>query len=97
MTFATEPLLAPVEAVLIESTACHLCADAAAVLGEAERDGRIRLRKVALDSDEGRSILRSTGAPMPPIVLVDGKLLGWGRLSRGKLDRRLAELEGVRR
>jgi hypothetical protein len=29
---------------------------------------------------------------MPPIVLINGELLGWGRLSRGKLDRRLTDI-----
>ena len=85
-----------VEAVLVESVACHLCEDAARVLGEADRDGRVRLRRVALDSDEGRAIARASRAPMPPIVLIDGKVLGWGRLSRGRLGRRLAELEASR-
>jgi hypothetical protein len=31
-------------------------------------------------------------APLLPIVLVDGELLGWGRLSRGRLSARLAAL-----
>ena len=81
----------PVEAVLVESAACHLCEDAAAILAEADRDGVVRLRRIALDSEEGRSIVRATRAPMPPIVLLGGELLGWGRLSRGKLRRRLAQ------
>lgn len=84
----------PIETVLVESSACHLCEDAAAVLGEAEQEGRIRLRRIALESAEGRAIARATRAPMPPIVLVEGALLGWGRLSRGKLNRRLTQLEG---
>ena len=83
----------PVEAVLVEATACHLCEDAAAVLSEAEQDGRVRLRRVSLESEEGRAIARSIRAPMPPIVLLDGELIGWGRLSRGKLNRRLADIE----
>lgn len=82
-----------VDAVLVESVACHLCDDAARVLGDAERDGRLRVRRVALDSEEGRAIARATRAPMPPIVLVGGELLGWGRLSRGRLRRRLSEIE----
>ena len=82
-----------VDAVLVESVACHLCDDAASVLGEAERAGKIRVRRVALDSEEGRAIARASRAPMPPIVLMDGELLGWGRLSRGKLQRRLSQIE----
>ena len=85
-----------VEAVLVESAGCHLCDDAATVLQALELEGRLRLRRVALDSAEGRALLRAIRAPMPPIVLVGGELLGCGRLSRGKLERRLAQLSGGR-
>ena len=86
----------PVPAVLVESTGCHLCDDAAEVLQDAERQGRVHLRRVSLDSDEGRALMRETRAPMPPIVFVGGDLLGWGRLSRGKLERRLTQIGGGR-
>jgi hypothetical protein len=36
--------------------------------------------------------MRRFRAPMPPIAIIDSELLGWGRLSRGKLRRRLDEL-----
>lgn len=89
----TEPVHSEaVEAILVEAVACHLCDDAAQLLASAEREGRIRVRRIALQSDEGRAIARATRAPMPPIVLINGELLGWGRLSRGKLGRRLTEL-----
>ena len=89
----TEPIDAElIEAVLVEAVACHLCDDAAQLLAKAEREGKLRVRRVALQSDEGKAIARATRAPMPPIVLIDGELLGWGRLSRGKLHRRLTDL-----
>lgn len=81
-----------VEAVLVEAIACHLCDDAAQLLANAEREGKLGVRRIGLQSDEGKAIARATRAPMPPIVLIDGELLGWGRLSRGKLDRRLTDL-----
>lgn len=81
-----------VEAVLVEAVACHLCDDAAQLLANAESEGKLRVRRVALESEEGKAIARATRAPMPPIVLINGELLGWGRLSRGKLDRRLTDL-----
>lgn len=81
-----------VEAVLVEADACHLCDDAAQLLANAESEGKLRVRRIALQSDEGKAIARATRAPMPPIVLIDGELLGWGRLSRGKLDRRLTDI-----
>ena len=81
-----------IEAVLVEAVACHLCDDAAQLLAKAEREGKLRVRRIALESEEGKAIARATRAPMPPIVLINGELLGWGRLSRGKLDRRLTDL-----
>jgi len=82
-----------IEVILVEADACHLCEDAKSVLEAAAAEHRLRLRRVDLASVEGRAILRSTRASMPPIVIIDGELIGWGRLSRGKLRRRLAELE----
>ncbi len=81
-----------IEAVLVEAVACHLCDDAAQLLANAESEGKLRVRRIALESEEGKAIARATRAPMPPIVLINGELLGWGRLSRGKLDRRLTDI-----
>lgn len=68
-----ERRLGAVRAVIVESAVCHLCDDAARILEEAERGGMLSLRRVPLDSDEGRVVVRTTRAPMPPIVLVDGE------------------------
>ncbi len=82
-----------IDVVLVEAPACHLCVDAAAVLADAAaRDPRVNVRRVDLASEEGRAIARTHRVPMPPIVVIDGVLLGWGRLSRGKLCERLEEL-----
>ena len=81
------------EIILVETEGCHLCEDAAATLEAAAGEHHFQLRRVDLASDEGRAILRAHRAPMPPIVLVGGELLGWGRLSRGKLRHRLDALE----
>ncbi len=82
-----------IDVVLVESEACHLCEDAVSALETVAPDHHLRLRRVDLASDEGRAIMRAHRAPMPPIVLIGGELFGWGRLSRGKLRRRLEELE----
>lgn len=89
----------PVEVVLVEAPACHLCEDAARTLDELAREVPLSVRRVDIASAEGRAIVRHHRAPMPPVVIVDGELLGWGRLSRGKLQRRLDELtaSGARR
>ena len=84
----------PIEVVLVEAPACHLCEDAADALEEIGRQRPLSVRRVDIGSAEGRAIVRRCRAPMPPVVLVDGQLLGWGRLSRGKLRRRLDDLAG---
>ena len=81
-----------IEVILVEAPACHSCEDAAAVLADAAGDRPLALRRVDVASPEGRAIVRACRAPMMPVVVIDGQLLGWGRLSRGKLRRRLDEL-----
>lgn len=81
-----------IEVTVVSAPACHLCDDARTALAELATVYPLRVRTVELSSEEGRAVLLRTGAPMPPIVLVDGELLGWGRLSRGKLRRRLEQL-----
>ena len=83
-----------VQVTVVTSHACHLCEDALAVLEEVSRTGPMEVRTVDMASEEGRAIVRRHRAPMPPVVLVDGELLGWGRLSRGKLRRRLDQRWG---
>jgi thiol-disulfide isomerase/thioredoxin len=89
-----EPLAAvpAIDVVVVEAPGCHLCDDAIRVLHEAAKDHPLSLRRVDLASAEGRAVVRRFRAPMPPVVTVDGELLGWGRLSRGKLRCRLEEL-----
>jgi len=82
----------PIEVVLVEAHACHLCDDAKAALEDAARQYALSVQCVDIASAEGRAVVRAHRAPMPPVVVVDGRLLGWGRLSRGKLRRRLEEL-----
>ena len=89
---AVHTVTQPIPVVVVTSEACHLCSDAVGALYDVSSEYPLHVRQVDLESDEGRAIVRATRAPMPPIVLIDGQLLGWGRLSRGKLHRRLAEL-----
>ena len=84
-----------IDVVLVEAPACHLCHDASEALDDAARSYRLAVRRVDIASPEGRAVVRQHRAPMPPVVVVDGELLGWGRLSRGKLRRRLEALAGV--
>jgi glutaredoxin-like protein DUF836 len=97
MRFRTTVGVAPVhggravEVVVVQAPACHLCDDAAEAIRDLQAYHPIDLRLVDMTSEEGRSIVARHRVPMPPVVLVDGELLGWGRLSRGRLRRALAE------
>lgn len=83
-----------VDVMIVTSPACHFCDDAQAVLADVGRSYPLDVRTVDIASQEGRAIARHHGAPMSPVVLIDGTLLGWGRLSRGKLRRRLDQQLG---
>lgn len=81
-----------IEVILVEAEACHLCEDAGRTLDDASCEYPVAVRRVNVTSPEGRAIVDAHRAPMVPVVVVEGRLLGWGRLSRGKLRRRLDEL-----
>jgi hypothetical protein len=81
-----------IEITVVQGPACHLCEDAVATIGELGRRLPVTLRTVEAASPEGRGLLARTRAQMLPVVLVGGELLGWGRLSRGRLGVRLAGL-----
>lgn len=92
MSVESSPATRVIEVVVVEAPGCHLCDDAMNALADAGREHAIVVRLVDMAAPEGRAIVRDYRAPMPPIVIVGGELLGWGRLSRGKLRRRLDEL-----
>ena len=48
------------------------------------------MTEVDLDSPAGRAALARWRVPFPPIVLVDGSLFGYGRISERKLRAALA-------
>ena len=81
---------ARIDVLIVETDACHLCDDAKRVLTERADDLGLHVRTVSARSSEGQRLVAEHRAPMMPLVFVDGELLGWGRLSRRKLDRRAA-------
>lgn len=74
---------------MVHSDGCHLCDDAIAALGELAGEFALTVRVVDFASAEGRELQRRYRPPMPPLILVDGELFGWGRLSRRKLRKLL--------
>lgn len=94
-------VLPPADVTLVESPACHFCADAEDVIVELSGEFDLHVRRVPTQSVEGMELMQEFGAAMSPLVLLDGEYVTAGRLSRGKvrkmLETRLARLEGSQR
>lgn len=86
MTPAGPALSTLPRATLLTTTACHLCDDAHEELARRAALGELTLQVAALDSAEGRALLAAHRPAMFPLVLIDGRVLGHGRLSRRRLD-----------
>lgn len=81
------------EVDLLTTSGCHFCVHARDVLERLSAEFPIRVREVDLESVEGAAALRRWRVPFPPIVLVDGELFGYGRISERKLRRSLSRAE----
>lgn len=77
------------EVVLLTKSACHFCEQAKDVLGRLRGEYDLRVREVALESEEGRTLALMSAAPFPPVVFVDGEPFSYGRLSERKLRKAL--------
>lgn len=82
----------PVDVILVTAPGCHFCDEAGRLLDEMGEVTTLAVRTVPLSSDEGRVLLVRHRVPFPPILLVDGALFGYGRISRRKLANHLARL-----
>jgi glutaredoxin len=78
--------------LVVTSPGCHFCEDALRLLDELAEATPLQTETVPLSSEQGRELLVRHRAPFPPIVLVDGKLFGYGRISRRKLEAHLTGL-----
>lgn len=74
---------------MLSSPACHLCSDALEALEELGRDYPLVVRIVDMASPEGKMLVSRFRPPMPPAVVIDGRLFSAGRLPRKKLRRLL--------
>lgn len=91
MTSGTDPAgVGGIDVVYITAEHCHFCERGRAVLAEIAERYPLRVREVALTSPEGRAAAARWRVPYPPILLIDGGLAAYGRLSAGSLDRLLA-------
>lgn len=96
MTSWTDPRRRPpVDVLVVEAADCHLCRHAHDVLDGLSGRYPLRVRSIDMTSTEGMAVIRRTRAPFPPVVLVDGRLFGHGRLSARKLEQCLKDLQGA--
>lgn len=80
----------PVRVTVVESPACHYCADAHQVLEELANTYPLVVLTVDARSDAGRLLMAQHRAAMSPLVLLDGVFFSHGRLPRRKLTKVLA-------
>lgn len=81
-----------IRVTLLTADGCHYCAHAREVLARLAKEWPLEIRDLPLHSPEGAERALRDGIAFPPGIYLDGTLFGYGRLSEGKLRRRLAEL-----
>jgi hypothetical protein len=83
-----------VHVTVVESPACHFCADAHQVFAELVDCYPLVVDSVDAGSDAGRLLMARHRAAMSPLVLLDGAFFSHGRLPRRKLSKVLADRYG---
>ncbi len=87
----------PLKVTLVQSPACHYCADAHAALKQLTADGHaLEVTTLDVRAPAGQDLMRQHGAAMSPLVLVDGAFFSQGRLPRRKLTQLLQGRTGHR-
>lgn len=71
----------------VTAPACHLCDRGRHVLADLAAIYPLDVHEVALTAPEGRQALADSRAPFPPVLLMDGRLVAYGRLSARHLAR----------
>lgn len=79
---------------LVESPACHFCADAQQVLAELAARYPLVVETVDIGTPMGLFLMQEHRATMSPLVLLGGQFFSNGRLPRRKLTERLHERFG---
>lgn len=82
----------PIRVTLVTAPGCHFCDGAQEVLADLGHRFPLSIDLVPLNSDAGRDLVVRYRVPYPPIVLVNGTFFGYGRISRRRLERHLAQL-----
>ena len=85
----------PALVTIVESEACHFCADARQVLADFAVDYPLEVATVDVRSEAGRVLMARHRATMSPLVLIGGTFFSNGRLPRRKLAEHLTERYGT--
>ena len=80
------------EVVLLTKEDCAFCAQAKDVLARLQPEFDLRLREVPLESDEGKALAAGSGALFPPVLVLNGRPLFYGRLSEKRLRKALGSV-----
>ena len=77
---------------LLTQDDCTLCQHAKTVLARVGADHPLEVTEIDLASERGRALAAQAGVLFAPGVLVDGRRVGYGRLSERRLRRTLGRL-----
>jgi glutaredoxin len=95
-----KPTGTPAQITVVESDACHFCAEAREVLTGLAATFPLAVDTVDVRTDSGRRLMARHRAAMSPLVLLDGAFFSSGRLPRRKLikvlERRFAAATSAR-
>jgi thiol-disulfide isomerase/thioredoxin len=78
-----------IDIVVLSQPYCQFCDDAQVVLARLVPRYPISVRQIALDSYEGQDLAARHGVLFAPGVLMNGRLVSYGRLSERRLRRQL--------
>ncbi len=84
----------PAQITVVESEACHFCADAQHVLSGLAATFPLTVDTVDVRTAAGRDLMTRHRAAMSPLVLLDGAFFSSGRLPRRKLTKVLDQRFG---
>lgn len=76
---------------LVTAPDCHFCADGAAVLARLAHEFPLAVQHVDWASPEGQALVAQHGILFPPGLLIDGRYIGFGRVSERKVRRILQQ------
>jgi hypothetical protein len=86
MNTTAEPAIGgKADVVLITAPDCHFCEDGKKVLARLAYEFPLAVREVSWTSGEGQQLAAQFGALFPPGLLLDGRFVGFGRISERKL------------